>query len=138
MKLYHVTRGKYVEDILKNGLKVNSGKNGFISSKTNIQKYYEPLHGIQPIFLSSNYINLVREQLTPSWILSNQCKVLLVDVSGLKIRNEYHYLAEWRKQRGMEAHVPQYCDERFTCLEDISSDRISFERDLCDPMLVRY
>jgi hypothetical protein len=50
--LYHITKIKYLNDILTEGLLTNSNNNGFVR-KSYLEKYYIK-YGLQPIFLTND------------------------------------------------------------------------------------
>lgn len=79
MEYYHITKEKYLNSILRHGLKINSNITGFC--KKEIHKIYHTLYGMQPIFLTDNIEFVVKNMLTPNWILKNKAIVLKVNLT---------------------------------------------------------
>lgn len=66
MILYHITKEKYLPNILIEGLKINSGKIGFC--KKDVHKTYKRIYNMQPLFLTNNIEYILKTMLTKKWI----------------------------------------------------------------------
>ena len=69
---------KYLESILRNGLKTNSGEIGFCPKSQH--KWYKKYYTIQPIFLTNDPDYIIESMLTDKWINKNKAILLEVDV----------------------------------------------------------
>ena len=84
--LYHITKLKYLDSILKEGLKINTGNNGItvshgVKRKNDvINKWKQRNHPCQPIFLTDDYEYIIERMLTPQWIKGNKAVILIVDL----------------------------------------------------------
>lgn len=125
MFLYHITKKKYLNSILLNGLKINSNKNGFVS-RSYIKTYYIK-YNMQPIFLTNDYIFIIKTQLTDNFIKS--CALLKVDCSGMNIEDEYNYLNEnwelfYKSKDSMVNDINKNIGKSFICKENIKPNNI--------------
>lgn len=79
MVLYHITKFKYLDSILLEGLKINSGKIGFCPFACH--KQYKKLYkGIQPIFLSDNPKYIISHMLGNKWLKKHKAVLLYIDI----------------------------------------------------------
>jgi len=78
MLLYHITKEKYLTDILITGLKINSGKIGFC--KKDVHKTYKRIYGMQPLFLTNDIDYIFKTMLTEKWIDKHKPIILSVNV----------------------------------------------------------
>lgn len=78
MELYHITKEKYLNSILTEGLKINSKKIGFC--KREAHKRYKSTYGMQPIFLTNDIEFISKSMLTKNWINKNKAIVLKVNI----------------------------------------------------------
>jgi hypothetical protein len=91
MELYHITKEKYLNSILTEGLKINSGKIGFC--KKDAHQRYKKNYGMQPIFLTNDIEFISKTMLTNGWVKNNNAVVLKVNVE----LNEINSSAGWFK-----------------------------------------
>lgn len=84
MKLFHITKEKYLPEILTNGLIINSGKCGFC--KKEVHKSYKEKYGMQPIFLTNDIGYIIKTMLTDNWIVKN--KIIILEVFNIKLSDE--------------------------------------------------
>jgi len=99
----------YEEQIKREELKINSGNKGFIDFDPVL---YHEIFGYQPIYLAkAGYLFETNSEMDTK---------IIVNVNGLKIKNEHYRL----KNRNNVMH-----DENmtFVCFENISIDRLTFE-----------
>jgi len=89
MKLYHITKEKYITSILTEGLKINSGKDGFC--KSNVHKLYKSQYGMQQIFLTNDIEFISKKMLTNCWIKQNNEIVIKIDVHLNEINSSEGY-----------------------------------------------
>jgi hypothetical protein len=125
MILYHITEIKNIENILVNGLLINSKNNGFVS-RDGIKEYYKK-YGLQPIFLTNDVDYIIKTQLTESFF--KKCKILSIDVTGLDLEDEYNYLEEkwnlyYNCNEDMYINILDRKGKSFICKENIKPDRI--------------
>ena len=88
--LFHITPLKNLSRILEKGLEVNSSNNGFVP-KSAIKNYYKK-YGMQPVFLTTNPVDVYKTQLTESYVKNNKCVILKIDAVDLE--DEYAYLKQ--------------------------------------------
>ena len=126
--LYHITKIKYLDNILIEGLLINSNRNGFVN-KSHLKNYYIK-YGLQPIFLTNDINFIIKTQLTDNFI--KDCCVLKIKVSSLKLEGEYDYLNEnWQRyyhtKENMLTNISKYSGKTFICKENIKPNLI-YER----------
>ena len=80
MELYHITKEKYLNLILTEGLKINSGKTGFCKKEEH--QRYKSKYGMQPIFLTNDVEFISKTMLTNGWVIENKAIVLKVNIEG--------------------------------------------------------
>jgi hypothetical protein len=125
MWLYHITKIKYLDNILTEGLLVNSNKNGFV--KRNYLNIYHQKYGLQPIFLTNDVDYIIKSQLTNDFF--KKCAVLKVDASDIKLENEYDYLNEkwhlyYQSKNDMIKNISIYNGKSFISRENIKANLI--------------
>lgn len=121
-KLYHITKKKYLLNILNSGLNINT-KHCSIGSKYNrIIKAY----GIKPIYLTENYKKTAKECLTKTWIDKYEPYVLYIYIKDLKLINEYKHV-NW-------CHIDFNNIYTWICLNNISKNRIIKVKKLIKPL----
>lgn len=123
--LYHITKNKYIDDILICGLKINSGYCGFVN-KFYIKEYYKK-YGMQPIILTNNIEYIIKTQLTSKFI--KNCSVLSINVNGLYIEDEYKNLNKnwslyYNSYDDMYDNCKNYYNKSFICKENINLIKI--------------
>lgn len=84
-ELFHITKEKYLPNILLEGLRVNSGKIGFC--KKEIHKEYKEKYGYQPIFLTNDINYISKTMLTNKWVNKNKAIVLKITDIHLNEKN---------------------------------------------------
>ena len=89
MYLYHITKKKYLQKILTEGLKINSGKTGFCTK--DVHSWYKIKYGIQPIFLTNDFEFITKNMLTYDWIKKHEAIVLKVNVEINDINSNIYY-----------------------------------------------
>jgi len=120
--LYHITKEKYLSNIIANGLQINSGKNGFV--KRNYLKFYKDKYGMQPIFLTSDIQYVIDTQLTPEFIKKHKCYVIKIKADSLQVENEYQYMKDnWKEYYDIEA-IDNSWDKCFICRINIDINLI--------------
>lgn len=129
MWLYHITKIEYLNNILTEGLLINSNKNGFVN-KSYLKNYYIK-YGLQPIFLTNDVDYIINTQLTTKFCKS--CVLLKIDASDLKIEDEFSYLNEkwnlyYQSKNDMVKNVSKYLGKSFICIESIKHNLIYEER----------
>jgi hypothetical protein len=127
--LYHITKLKYLDGILTNGLLINSNKNGFVR-KSYLDNYYIK-YGLQPIFLTNDVEYIIKTQLTNKFI--KDCCVLKIDVSNLILEEEFDYLKNkwylyYQTKEDMIKNISKYEGKSFICRENIKPNLIYEER----------
>ena len=132
MWLYHITKRKYLDNILTEGLLINSNKNGFVR-KSYIKNYLDK-YGLQPIFLTNDVEYIIKTQLTNDFY--KLCVTLKVDVSGLRLEDEFDYLNEkwyfyYQSKDDMIKNISKYSGKSFICRESINPNLIYEERRFC-------
>lgn len=125
MYLYHITKYENLDNILKNGLLINSNKNGFV--KKEYLPNYKIKYGIQPIFLTNDIDYIIKTQLTESFI--KDCCVLKIDISNLDLEDEYNYLKDkwnlyYKTKDDMFINTSHSIGKSFICKENIKPDLI--------------
>jgi hypothetical protein len=85
MELYHITKEKYINSILTEGLKINSGKTGFC--KKDAHQRYKLNYGMQPIFLTNDIEFISKTMLTNGWVRRHNPIVLKVNIELNKINS---------------------------------------------------
>lgn len=85
--LYHITKEKYIQSILIEGLKINSKKSGFC--RKDIHKHYKLKYGIQPIFLTNDVEYITKTMLTKEWI--NKHNAVVLKINNIK-KNDVEHL----------------------------------------------
>jgi hypothetical protein len=123
--LYHITKLKYLDNILINGLLVNSNINGFVI-KSYLKNYYIK-YGLQPIFLTNDVDYVIRTQLTDDFI-KDSC-VLRIDTTTLILEDEFDYLNNkwylyYNTKDDMIKNISKYVGKSFICRENIKSNLI--------------
>ncbi len=91
MELYHITKEKYLNSILTEGLKINSGKTGFC--KKDAHQRYKRNYGMQPIFLTDDIEFISKTMLTNGWVRRHNAICLKVNI----LLNEINSSAGWFK-----------------------------------------
>jgi hypothetical protein len=129
MYLYHITKLKYLDSILQNGLLINSKNNGFV--KKSFINYYHKKYGMQPIFLTNDIEYIVKTQLTKEFI--KDCVILKIIVDDIKIEDEYEYLnGKWglfyTSKEKMIDNLNKHFGRCFICKENIKPELINEER----------
>lgn len=129
MWLYHITKRKYLDNILTEGLLINSNKNGFVR-KSYIKNYLDK-YGLQPIFLTNDVDYIIKTQLTDDFY--KLCVILKVDVSKLRLEDEFDYLNEkwylyYQSKDDMIKNISKYLEKSFICRENIKPNLIYEER----------
>jgi hypothetical protein len=120
--LYHITKEKYVSNIITNGLQINSNKNGFVHR--DYLKYYKDKYGMQPIFLTSDIQYVIDTQLTPEFIQKHRCYVIKIKVDSLQIENEYQYMKDdWQEYYDIDV-INKSWDKCFICRTNIDFNLI--------------
>jgi len=127
--LYHITKKKYLDKILTEGLLINSNKNGFVR-KSYLEKYHIK-YGLQPIFLTNDVDYIIKTQLTDDFCKS--CVLLKVNISGLKLEDEFDYLNEkwylyYYSKDDMINNISKYKGKSFISRENIKPNLIYEER----------
>jgi len=127
--LYHITKRKYLDRILTEGLLINSNKNGFVR-KSYLENYYKK-YGLQPIFLTNDVDYIIKTQLTSDFCKS--CVLLKVDVGSLKLEGEFDYLNEkwhlyYESKNDMLKNISKSIGKTFICKENINPNLIYEER----------
>ena len=127
--LYHITKLRYLDSILTNGLLIDSGKNGFVG-KSYLKNYYRK-YNMQPIFLTNDIDYIIKTQLTKKF-LKDSC-VLKIDASTLILEDELYYLnSKWylyyRTEEDMVKNTLEYKNKSFICRENIKPGLIYEER----------
>jgi hypothetical protein len=125
MELYHITKIVYLDNILQNGLLVNSNKNGFVE-KSHISEYHKK-YGLQPIFLTNDINYIVKTQLTDSFV--KDCVVLTVNTDMLNVECEFEYLNDnwmlyYTSKQGMIRDISKHKGKTFICRENIEPKHI--------------
>lgn len=123
--MYHITKKSNLNKILSQGLLVNSNNNGFVK-KTYLHNYYIK-YGLQPIFLTTDVDFLIKTQLTNNFYKS--CVILKVNVSSLKLEDEYDYLNQkwylyYKTKNDMFENISQFLNKTFICKDNIEPDLI--------------
>jgi hypothetical protein len=123
--LYHITKLKYLDNILINGLLINSNKNGFVR-KSYLKNYYNK-YGLQPIFLTNDVDYIIRTQLTDDFI-KDSC-VLKIDTTTLVLEDEFDYLNNkwnlyYNTKDDMIENISKYVGKSFICRENIKPNLI--------------
>ena len=130
MWLYHITKLKYLDNILIEGLLINSNKAGFVN-KSYLEHYHHK-YGLQPIFLTNDVDYIIKSQLTDKFCKS--CVVLKIDVTSLKLEDEFEYLNEkwylyYQSKYDMVKNVSKFpLGKSFICKENIKSELIYEDR----------
>ena len=129
MWLYHITKRKYLDNILTEGLLINSNKNGFVSNSY-IENYLDK-YGLQPIFLTNDVDYIIKTQLTDVFFKS--CVLLKVEVSALNLEDEFDYLNEkwylyYNSKYDMIKNISKYLGKSFICRKSIKPNLIYEER----------
>lgn len=83
--MYHITKIKYLDKILTEGLKTHSLKKGIACYAKD--SYYEK-YGCSPVFLTDNYQVICDTMLTKDWV-KDAC-LLEVDINGLKVEKGFY------------------------------------------------
>lgn len=127
--LYHITKLKYLEGVLTNGLLINSNKNGFV--KKSYLGNYHIKYGLQPIFMTNDVDYIINTQLTKKFI--EDCCVLKIDISTLTIEDEFNYLNNkwylyYNTKEDMIKNISKYKGKSFICRENINPNLIYEER----------
>ena len=106
MRMFHITKGKFVPGIIVHGLRINSGKLGFCSSLSAYLANVKSKYGMQPIFLTDDPTYIVEHMLSPTWTKTHKATLVEVevdlnegnssfgwfqDVAGKLIPKEYRY-----------------------------------------------
>jgi hypothetical protein len=123
--LYHITKLKYVDNIIINGLLINSNKNGFVR-KSYLKNYYTK-YGLQPIFLTNDVDYIIKTQLTDDFI-KDSC-VLKIDTTTLILEDEFDYLnnkwyLHYNTKDDMIKNISKYVGKSFICRENIKPNLI--------------
>lgn len=123
--MYHITKLRYLDSILTNGLLIDSGKNGFVN-KSYLKNYYRK-YNMQPIFLTNDIDYIIKTQLTKKF-LKDSC-VLKIDASTLILEDELYYLnSKWylyyRTEEDMIKNTLEYKNKSFICKENIKPSLI--------------
>jgi|688.fasta_scaffold336172_2 hypothetical protein len=127
--LYHITKRKYLDRILTEGLLINSNKNGFVR-KTYLKNYHIK-YGLQPIFLTNDVDYIIKTQLTDDFCKS--CVLLKVNISSLKLEDEFDYLNEkwflyYKSKDDMEKNISKCKGKTFISRENIKPNLIYEEK----------
>lgn len=127
--LYHITKRKYLDRILTEGLLINSNKNGFVR-KSYLENYHIK-YGLQPIFLTNDVDYIIKTQLTNNFYTS--CVILNVDVSEIRLEDEFDYLNEkwylyYQSKYDMVKNISKYIGKSFISRENIKPNLIYEER----------
>ncbi|MFW6225453.1 MAG: hypothetical protein ACOC3V_00675 [bacterium] len=123
--LYHITKLKYLDNILINGLLINSNKNGLVK-KSYLKKYYTK-YGLQPIFLTNDVNYIIKTQLTDDFI-KDSC-ILKINTSTLMLEDEFDYLNNkwylyYNTKDDMIENISKYVGKSFICRENIKPNLI--------------
>jgi hypothetical protein len=118
-----------VDNILTEGLLINSNKNGFVR-KSYLVNYYHK-YGLQPIFLTNDVNYIVKTQLTNEFCKS--CVILKVNVSELKLEDEFDYLNEkwyhyYQSKNDAIKNIFKYLGKSFICRDNIKPNLIYEKR----------
>jgi len=90
MKLYHITKYKFLNSILQKGLLININFTSFVK-QNHIEHYYDK-YSMQPIFLTTDYEYIIKTQLTKSFIKNNKLCLLKIFKDIRDLEGEYDYL----------------------------------------------
>jgi hypothetical protein len=123
--LYHITKLCFLDNIITEGLLINSNKNGFVK-KGYIKEYYKK-YDLQPIFLTNNYNYIIETQLPPSFF--KKCIVLKINSVGLDIEDEFEYLNQrwnlyFKTKKDFIKNISKNPNRSFICKEDIKPELI--------------
>lgn len=127
--LYHITKSKYLDRIMTEGLKINSNKSGFTTFSREYKKDLCSKYKIQPIFLSSDPYLIANNQLTDDFVKS--CVVLKINTKGLLLEDEYEYTFKdnqykkyYKSRDEALKNLCAYFNKSFICKENIDMKRI--------------
>ena len=85
MKLFHITKRKYLQSILKNGLRINSGKTGFCGMRGIVMS--KKKYNMQPLFLTDNIDSISELMLSTEWIDENDAIVIEINDENINTTN---------------------------------------------------
>lgn len=116
--LYHITKEKYLNKILSEGIKTNTKHSGFC--KFNIIKEYHKNYGMQPIFLTSDVDYIIYSQLTSEYIKKHKMIILEINTDNLELENEYNYI----KNKFYDVETLCLNNKTFISRKNIETNRI--------------
>lgn len=125
--LYHITKEKFLSNILQQGLLVNSSNHSFVR-RDYVKNYYKK-YNLQPIFLTNDPNFIIETQITKKFFIDEKMCILKILVTNLNIEDELEYLkTKWnlyyKTYENMYKNCEKHFGKSFICKENINKNRI--------------